>query len=138
MFGYKTNAVQNVIRDSNDSASSVIVMIESKKGVDCADEIAAVDGVDTLLVGSNDLAIELGVPGDFESIEFRSALETIGEACKKNNKIMGLAGIYRQPDFHNWAVHKLGVRFILGQLDVGLIASGATQCLAALPVTKLQ
>lgn len=41
------------------------------------DDIAAVDGVDILLIGSNDLAIELGVPGQFESTGFRDTLEKV-------------------------------------------------------------
>lgn len=133
VFGYKASSAQNVIQKGNESASSVIVMIESQEGVDRADEIAAVDGVDVLLIGSNDLAIELGVPSDFNSQKFRTALETISKACKKSNKIMGLAGIYGNHSFQNWAVNDLGARFILAQLDVGLISSGASQCISALP-----
>lgn len=106
-------------------------MIENKSAVEKIDEIAAVDGVDVVLVGSNDLAIELGVPGEFRSEILRGALTEVSKACKKYGKVMGLAGIYDQADIHDWAIHSLGVRFMLCQQDSGLIAGGAVKCLAA-------
>lgn len=100
--------------------------------MDKVEEIAAVDGVDVLLIGSNDLAIELGVPGQFESSEFRKALEKISQACHKHNKIFGLAGIYDAPKIQSWALNTLGARFILGQQDSGLIATGGKKCAEAI------
>ena len=41
----------------------VIVMLETPQGIAHADEIAAVEGVDMLLIGTNDLCTELGIPG---------------------------------------------------------------------------
>jgi len=41
----------------------VVVMIESPQGVANADEIAATKGVDALLIGTNDLCFEMGIPG---------------------------------------------------------------------------
>ncbi|KAL6884755.1 Pyruvate/Phosphoenolpyruvate kinase-like domain-containing protein [Trichoderma evansii] len=121
-----------VIKEINTLGSTVFVMIENESAIEMVDEIASVDGVDVVLIGSNDLAIELGVPGDFRSEVFQSALTKVSKACKKHAKIMGLAGIYDQPDIHHWAIHSLGVRFILCQQDSGLIAGGAVKCLAAI------
>lgn len=133
VFSLKVTPQDRVISESNTSASSVIVMIETKVGVQNANEIAAVEGVDVILVGSNDLAIELGVPGGFESQVFRSALESISDACRRHGKIMGLAGLYDNFEIQNWAINTLGVRFMLCQLDSGIIAAGAARCAAAVP-----
>ncbi|MDE9440040.1 hypothetical protein EWS82_13265, partial [Staphylococcus xylosus] len=89
----------------NISASSVIVMIETKDAVENVDEIAAVEGVDVLLVGSNDLSIELGVPGGFQTPAFRSALESVSKACRRHGKTMGLAGLYDNYEIQNWAIN---------------------------------
>ena len=43
----------------NETASSVFAMIESRSAIEAIEEIAAVDGVDVLLVGSADLSIEV-------------------------------------------------------------------------------
>ncbi|GJN86284.1 hypothetical protein PLIIFM63780_009863 [Purpureocillium lilacinum] len=131
VFSLKPAIATTIIEETNASASSVIVMIESQNAIRCIEDIAAVDGVDALLVGSNDLAIALGVPADFQAPLFRRALEAVSAACNKHNKIMGLAGIYDQPDFHHWAKDTLGVRFLLCQQDSGLIAQGAARCAAA-------
>lgn len=131
VFSLRTNPQAAVIETTNAEASTVIVMIENQEAIDCADEIAAVQGVDMLLIGSNDLAIELGVAGQFRSDTFKSALEKVSAACKKNGKIMGLAGIYDQPDIHDWAINELGVRYMLCQQDSGLIAGGAVKCESA-------
>lgn len=132
VFSLKPTPVDTIVKESNDTASSVLVMIENKEAVECADDIAAVQGVDVLLIGSNDLAIELGVPGGFRTDTFRSALEQVSAACKKHNKIMGLAGIYDQPDIHAWALKTLGVRYMLLSQDSALVASGAVRTIAAI------
>ncbi|KAF4960073.1 hypothetical protein FSARC_10568 [Fusarium sarcochroum] len=121
----------DVIRETNEHASTVFVMIENERAVERVEEIAAVGGVDVVLVGSNDLAIELGAPADFRSDKFRQALTRVSKACRKYGKVMGLAGIYDTPDIHDWAIHSLGVRFMLCQQDSGLIAGAAAKCLAA-------
>ncbi|CAH0052338.1 unnamed protein product [Clonostachys solani] len=130
-FSLKPTPAATVIQESNISGSSVFLMIENKESIDHIDEIAAVEGVDVLLIGSNDLSIELGVPSAFTSERFRSALEKVSAACKKHGKIMGLAGIYDQPEIQDWAINTLGVRYLLCQQDSGLIAGGAVKCAAA-------
>lgn len=130
VFSMKATQTEKVVQETNDSASSVVVMIETREAIENVDSIAAVPGVDVLLIGSNDLAIELGVPAGFRTDTFRTALEAVSAACKKHGKIMGLAGIYDQGDIHSWAIHSLGVRYMLCQQDSGLIAGGAISCVS--------
>ncbi|KAK3196838.1 hypothetical protein K4F52_000182 [Lecanicillium sp. MT-2017a] len=129
-FSLQPTKLSDVIEQSNSQASSVLLMIETKGSVEKIDEIAAVHGVDVLLVGTNDLSIELGSPGDFRSPVFRAALENISRACKKYGRVMGVAGIYGDRDFHDWAIHVLGVGFMLGQQDSGILLTGAVKCAA--------
>jgi 2-keto-3-deoxy-L-rhamnonate aldolase RhmA len=133
VFSLKPTPSDRVIHESNSSASSVILMIETTDGINNVDEIAAVDGADVLLIGSNDLSIELGVPGNFQSPVFRSALEAVSVACRRHGKTMGLAGIYDNYELQNWAVNTLHVRYMLCQIDSAIIASGAAKCIVALP-----
>ncbi|USP82133.1 hypothetical protein yc1106_09407 [Curvularia clavata] len=133
LFGLKTTHQDQIISESNSRGSSVFLMIETKESIDNVGDIASVEGVDVLLIGSNDLAIELGVPGQFESQKFRSALAKVSEACRKHGKIMGLAGIYGQPVIQDWAVNELGVGFILVGQDSGFIAATAKESVRAVP-----
>ncbi|KIL92422.1 hypothetical protein FAVG1_04833 [Fusarium avenaceum] len=122
LFNLKPTPANEIIEKTNAHGSTVILMIETRESIEKVDEIAAVDGVDVLLIGSNDLSIELGVPGGFQTQEFRTALELVSTVCKKHGKTFGLAGIYDAPEIQDWALNTLGARFILGQQDSGLIA----------------
>ncbi|RMJ24547.1 hypothetical protein PHISP_04588 [Aspergillus sp. HF37] len=132
-FSLKPTPQDRVIQEGNASASSVILMVETRNCIRNIEEIAAVECVDMLLVGCNDLAIELGLPGGFQTAAFRSALESVSQACRRHDKIMGLAGLYDNYEFQNWAVNTLHIRYMLVQQDSGLLASGAAKSLAALP-----
>ncbi|KAF9869719.1 hypothetical protein CkaCkLH20_12762 [Colletotrichum karsti] len=132
LFDLKPTPVDSIIDQTNKIGSSVILMIETRESVDNVNAIAAIEGIDVLLIGSNDLAIELGVPGDFGSKAYRNALESVSSACKAHGKIFGLAGVYDAPELQRWAVGELGARFILGQQDSGLLASGSKKCIESL------
>jgi 2-keto-3-deoxy-L-rhamnonate aldolase RhmA len=131
-FRLSTNPLPKVISQANEYGSTVIIMIETSSAITGIDAIAAVSGVDVLLVGSNDLSIELGVPGQFESTDFQDALRSVSAACHKHGKVMGLAGIYDNEKLHAWAIHELGVGFILAQQDSGWIAKGSKACIEVL------
>lgn len=126
------NPTTKVIEEVNSSGPSVFVMIETKSSIEKIHEIAATPGIDVLLIGSNDLCIELGVPGDFESQEYRSAVTEVSVAAKRNGKILGFAGVYDNAAIHSWVVNDLGARFVLGQQDSGFIAKGTNECAAYL------
>jgi 2-keto-3-deoxy-L-rhamnonate aldolase RhmA len=125
-----------LIERTNRSGSTVLVMLESTKAVDNADEIAAVDGVDAILMGTQDLCIDLGVPGQVDSAEVRAALEAVSHACRDHGKTFGIAGIYNNPALQDWAINTLGARFLLVQLDVSLLTLGGAQAVAAVPGVK--
>ena len=40
---------------------------ETPDGLELVDEIAALGGIDSLVIGTNDLTTEMGPPGDYES-----------------------------------------------------------------------
>lgn len=65
VFSLKLRPMGNIVEESNAAVSSVFLMIETEESIHNVDEIAAVEGVDALLIRSNDLAIELEVPGQF-------------------------------------------------------------------------
>lgn len=69
---------------SADSNLMVAVQIESRKGVENVDAIAAVPGLDCLLIGPFDLALQMGVVrgGD----EHEAAIQSTLRACKKYGK----------------------------------------------------
>lgn len=88
IFVMRGMAVDQTIEFCNKSGSTVFAMIESRDAVERADEIAAVEGVDVVLVGSMDLTIDLGSGGQFDKPEYRYSLEKISQACRAHGKVL--------------------------------------------------
>lgn len=109
----------------------VIVMIETPQGVERADEIAAVDGIDMLLIGSNDLCTELGIPGELRHPKLRAAYESVAKACQAHGKSLGVGGIRGDVELQTRLVG-LGARFIIAGNDVSYLAGAARADVQAL------
>jgi 4-hydroxy-2-oxoheptanedioate aldolase len=71
---------------------SLWVQIESEQGVRDAEQIAAVDGVDAVVVGTADLSFALGTPLQTGSPQVRAAVHHIQAAALSAGKTFGLAG----------------------------------------------
>lgn len=64
----------------------VIAQIESVAGLDAIEDIAAVDGLDCLLLGPADMSVSLGIPGQFEHPKFRAAVDRIVQVCNDRGR----------------------------------------------------
>jgi 4-hydroxy-2-oxoheptanedioate aldolase len=73
----EAEAVVAAARRSPDSSIAVMVIIESRRGVENAAEIAAVDGLDGLIVGPGDLSADLGVNGQFDHESVREGIDDV-------------------------------------------------------------
>jgi 4-hydroxy-2-oxoheptanedioate aldolase len=69
--------------------TQVIVHVESAAGVAAAEQIAAVDGVDVLLVGTLDLSHDLGCAGEVEHPDVVAAAERVAAAAAASGKALG-------------------------------------------------
>jgi 2-keto-3-deoxy-L-rhamnonate aldolase RhmA len=96
-----------------------VVMIETPEAVGNADAIAAVRGVDVLLIGASDLTAEMGIPGEIAHPRVRQAFESVIAACRRHGKFAGMGGVY---DEENAAAYvAMGVRFVLAGSDHALL-----------------
>ncbi len=102
----------------------VVVMIESPQGVANAEEIAAVKGVDALLIGTNDLCFEMGIPGQFNDPKVKDAYTKVIAACRKHGKFPGMGGMYT-PELLERHIG-MGVQLILSGSDFSLLMQAAT------------
>ncbi|KAL8391746.1 hypothetical protein RB595_010388 [Gaeumannomyces hyphopodioides] len=108
------------------AATLVIPMIETVEALELVDEIAAVEGVDSLLIGTNDLTAEMGIPGEYENPRLTEAYQRTVDACRKHGKFAGCGGLHARLDL----VEKfcaMGVRWVMAATDGPLIMSGATK-----------
>jgi 2-keto-3-deoxy-L-rhamnonate aldolase RhmA len=101
----------------------VAVMIETPTAVEAADAIAAVKGIDMILLGPSDLTAEMGIHGQYENERFHHAVESVAAACRSHGVALGVAGI-KSLDLLNRFVG-LGLRFISAGTDVGMMTEAA-------------
>jgi len=108
----------------------VVVMVETENAVSHADEIAAVPGVDVLMIGTGDLTSSLGLHGQFEHERILKAYDTVIKACAKHNKWAGMGGVGTEDAMARYIGR--GIRFVLAGNDLMFITAGATRRTAAL------
>jgi 2-keto-3-deoxy-L-rhamnonate aldolase RhmA len=107
-----------------DALTMTTVMIETELGVENADAIAAVDGVDMVMVGTADLSATMGVPGALDSPQIRQACEQVAAACRKSGKVFALGGVRNNPALAaKYAA--LGARFIIAGMDASYFQQAA-------------
>ncbi len=105
----------------------IIVQIETERGLEAVEEIAATDGIDCLWLGHFDLTNFLGIPGEFDNPLYLHAVKRIVAAGRTHGKALGymaadasLAKTYGAMGFNMIAtgtdhgILMAGVRTILG------------------------
>lgn len=100
----------------------IVVMLESPEAVAQADAIASVEGVDVVLIGTNDLCTEMGIAGEHAHPRVVEAYEQVIAACRRHGKVPGAAGV--DSDLMSRYV-VMGARFILAGVDLGFLMQGA-------------
>lgn len=124
---YQPRSVADALAHAN-AKTTAVALIETAEGVRNAGAIAAVDGIDCLWIGHFDLSNSLGVPGQFESAEFKNAVKTIMDAGADNNLSVGrLTG---SPDEAE-ALFAQGCDLICYSGDVWLYTGALTEGVAA-------
>ena len=111
-------------------ATMVIVMLETPRAIENAEAIAAVPGIDSLLVGTNDLAMELGIPGAYGDERVAAAYQSVVDACRKHGKHAGVGGIADHALIKRYV--DMGVRLVLPGSDLAFLQSAASATAAAM------
>jgi 2-keto-3-deoxy-L-rhamnonate aldolase RhmA len=122
-FDYRATPLADAIPMLNELAT-VVCMIETREGLENVEKIAAVDGVDVIHVGSNDLLTSMGKPGKFGDPEIVDAIERVIRAAKAHGKFAGIGGdrnVERQVRFI-----RAGARFVTTQTDIGFLMAAAS------------
>jgi 4-hydroxy-2-oxoheptanedioate aldolase len=101
----------------------IAVMIEGRTGCDNAEAIAAVDGIDVIQVGANDLSYDLGIPEQFSHPDLLDALDRIERAALSHGKILGGAPL---PGSGVAALVERGYRMLTVGRDASLFVKALT------------
>jgi 4-hydroxy-2-oxoheptanedioate aldolase len=106
-----------------DAATFLVAMIETPAAVEAAESIAAVPGLDALLVGCSDLSAEMGIPGQVGHDRIAGALERVVAACRKHGKAPGFGGAYAEALLRRYT--GLGMRLVLSGNDASILVEAA-------------
>jgi 2-keto-3-deoxy-L-rhamnonate aldolase RhmA len=106
-----------------DAATLLVVMLETEQAIANADAIAAIEGIDVLLIGSNDLTADMGIPGQFGDAKLERAYDVVVNAARRHGKHAGLGGIYEEKTMAHFI--RKGVHFVLGGSDLAFMMAGA-------------
>lgn len=107
---------------ANDRVAT-IAQIETETAVENVADIAAVDGLDALLVGPADLSADLGVFGEYDAERFLGAVERV--LADSAVPVGTLATSSAEID--HWA--QLGYDYQIVGVDAGYVAAGASAAL---------
>jgi 2-keto-3-deoxy-L-rhamnonate aldolase RhmA len=128
-FGYAKVGLAETCSAIN-AATFVVVMLETPTAIANADAIAAVPGIDSLLIGTNDLAMELGIPGGFADERIVAAYQAVCDACRAHGKFAGVGGIADESLLRRYI--GMGVRVVLPGSDLSFMAAAATATAATM------
>ncbi len=106
-------------------ATLLVVQFESDAALAKADEIAAVDGVDMVMIGTNDLLADWGLAGQYEHPRVREAYAATIAACRRHGKHVGVGGLSSRPDLAAEFV-RMGARYVSTGTDLAFLLGAAT------------
>jgi len=125
---YRPGTVADKFGRAN-ARTTFVCQIETAEGVENADAIAAIDGVDLLWVGHFDLSVSLGIPGQFDNPKFTNAIEWVVAAARRHGRSLGrLVPTIEQ----GIEVNRLGFDFICYSGDVWVLHDALAAAMAKL------
>jgi 4-hydroxy-2-oxoheptanedioate aldolase len=107
------------------AATMLVVQLESEEALTKADEIVSVDGVDMVLIGSNDMLADWGLAGQYEHPRLRDAYAKTIEVCRRHSnrnhtRHVGVGGLSSRPQLAADFV-KMGARYVSTGTDLGFL-----------------
>ena len=120
-FGFRGVPASEALPALNE-ATLVMVQCESAASLDATEEIVAIDGIDMVMIGSNDLLADLGLAGQYDHPRLAQAYERVIPACRRRGKHAGVGGLSTRPDLVARFV-QLGARYVSTGTDLAFLAA---------------
>lgn len=118
-YGYRSFPVADTYAAMNDT-TMLVVMLETIAALDNVEEIIATNGVDMLLVGSNDLCAEMGITGQFDHPRLKDAFARAIAAARRVGKHVGIGGLASRDDLMAQFV-RMGARYVSTGTDLSFL-----------------
>ena len=108
------------------AATTVMVQFETGDALARAEEIVAVEGVDMVMIGTNDLLADWGMPEQYEHERVREAYAATIAACRRHGKHVGIGGLASRPKLVEEFV-RMGARYVSTGTDLAFLIGACTQ-----------
>jgi 2-keto-3-deoxy-L-rhamnonate aldolase RhmA len=122
-FDYRAVPVAEAVAEI-EGQTLLVCMIETVEGLANVEEIAAVPGIDVLHVGTNDLLVTMGRPGQFDHPDVVAAQDRVIAAARANGIHAGCGG--NRDTTRQAAAVRRGALFLTTQSDIALLSSAAS------------
>jgi 2-keto-3-deoxy-L-rhamnonate aldolase RhmA len=109
-----------------DRATTIHILLESAKGIENAGAIAAIDGVDILHVGMNDLSVDLGHVGNLRHPDMLLASKRVIAAAHGHGKL-AVAGGSSDPELCLELLKAGAAPIIFAAIDTDVLSAGLNQ-----------
>ncbi|HBL44768.1 aldolase/citrate lyase family protein [Gimesia sp.] len=120
---YCTMPVADYVQQANEN-TFITIQLEEQSAVDQAEEIAAVPGVDALMLGPADFSILQGFPGQFNHPQMQTAIQTIATAAANQGKHWGMPTFNLE---HAQQLLQQGARMLYHMADIIFVKNGLEQ-----------
>jgi 2-dehydro-3-deoxyglucarate aldolase/4-hydroxy-2-oxoheptanedioate aldolase len=107
----------------------LLAQIETARGLEHLEAIAAVEGIDVLWIGHNDLTNSMGIPGQFDHPRYREAVERVLAAARRYGKAAGMMATAVE---QGRLLVDQGFRMLAYGGDIGIYQQGLRDGLAAI------
>jgi 2-keto-3-deoxy-L-rhamnonate aldolase RhmA len=125
---YEPISVEEKMKYLNEN-SAIILLIESKKGIDNLEELAKLPFVDALYIGPNDLSISLGYIGESNHPRVQKSVNKVIQVAQKNNLAIG----YYSTDIEILNFWKnQGIRFLFCGTEISLLKEAGKKIIKSL------
>lgn len=130
LYDYETVPLPEALEHWNRN-TLVVVQAESRAAIERIHELAAVPGLDAIMIGPADLSISLGIPGQTDHPDFLRAVEEVARACAA----AGIAsGMFVGDPERIRGYLRLGLRLFSCGGDIGLIRQAGSELVRKLRV----
>jgi 2-keto-3-deoxy-L-rhamnonate aldolase RhmA len=115
----ETNAAMN-------DATSLVVMMETVAALENVEDIIGTNGVDMLLIGSNDLCTEMGITGQYDHPRLQDAFARSIAAAARVGKHVGIGGLATRDDLMAQFV-RMGARYVSTGTDIAFLMGACAE-----------
>lgn len=120
-IAYERRTAAEAVTEIN-ATTTVIVQVETMAAVERIDDLAAVEGLDVICVGPQDLSISMRMPGQFDDPAFVDAVTHVMQRVTAAGKVAGMVERDARR-FERW--HAAGCRFFACNSDGTMIYNAA-------------